>query len=288
VLSPASTNLALGSVYFGMKHCKELQAVMEQVAHGDIFLDDVTMVNRIFVDREVPLLSSYQKKTAEINKWNADRVHFGDPQGASDAINDFIRLTTSHKMDNLFHHTRIKKNTKMVVANTAHFHGKWASVFSISNTKKRPFYQGNGFDIPVDTMETFGTFLWGESSDLDAEVVEVPYQNNQLSMLILMPRDPEKGLPELSNLINNTDLMKVSRNLEQRMIHLLLPKFRVHSRIALESILKPLGVRSLFMNPNLIGLTGEKDKSYKINTMLHSSFIEISEFDSQSEKIGIY
>jgi len=42
------------------------------------------------------------------------------------------------------------------------------------------------------------------------------------------------------------------------------------------------------MNPNLIGLTGEKDKSYKINTMLHSSFIEISEFDSQSEKIGIY
>ncbi|XP_016946481.1 serine protease inhibitor 42Dd-like [Drosophila biarmipes] len=283
VLSPAATNVALGSVFFGMKHCKELQGVMDQVAHGDIFLDDVTMVNRLFVDRDVPLHSGYQENIADIMKWNADRVHFADPQGASDAINDFIRLTTRHKMDNLFSPTRITKKTKMVVANTAHFHGKWATVFSKEATQKRPFYQRNGLDIPVDTMETFGTFLWGESPKLDAEVVEVPYMN-QLSMLILLPRDPEKGLPHLSNLINNTDLMEVSSSLNQRMVHLLLPKFRVHSRIALESILKPLGVRSLFANPNLVDMTGDKDKSYKINTMLHSSCIEVTEFGHQSEK----
>nr|XP_017005936.2 serine protease inhibitor 42Dd-like [Drosophila takahashii] len=284
VLSPASTNMALGSVFFGMQHCKELEDVMEQVAHGDIFLDDVTMVNRVFVDRDVPLLKGYQKQVAEVMKWEADRVHFGNPQGASDAINDFIRLTTSHKMDNLFHPSRIGKNTKMVVANTAHFHGKWASVFSINDTKKRPFYQGNGFDIPVDTMETFGTFRWGENFDLDAEMVEVPYQNNELSMLIVMPRDPEKGLSELSNLISKVDLMWVSRSLEEKFVHLQLPKFRVHSRIALESILKPLGVKTLFMNPDLRGMTGKEHKSHKISTMMHSSFFEISEFSHQTGK----
>ncbi|KAI8035962.1 hypothetical protein M5D96_011395, partial [Drosophila gunungcola] len=63
------------------------------------------------------------------NFFVARAVHFGGPQGASNAINDFIRQSSGHKMDKLFHPTRFGKDTKMVVANAAHLHGRWAKVF---------------------------------------------------------------------------------------------------------------------------------------------------------------
>lgn len=284
VLSPAATNLALGTVFFGMMHCPELKSVLDTVAQGEVYREDITIVNRLFVDKDVPLEERYQRYLADTVKWTGVRVNFDNPQMASDAINAFVHQTSDHKVPSLFHPTRIGKDTKMVVASAAHFHsGKWATSFSEKDTRKRAFTPSNGSDIQVDTMETNGTFYYGESKVLDAKVLVMPYHgSSELSMMIILPRDRAKGLEKLSELVEGVDLIEVRRHLGQSSVHLQLPKFRVVSRMALESLLKPLGVRSLFLNPDLRGMTGKHHESYRISTMLHSSSFGVSETSHES------
>ncbi|XP_022226813.2 serine protease inhibitor 42Dd-like isoform X2 [Drosophila obscura] len=274
VLSPATTNMALGLVFFGMRDCPELTQVLDTMRHGDLATDVIKMVNRLYVDRNIQLMPAYQEAIYDDRMGKpAKTVDFSDPHVASEEINSFVRILTDNKIQQFIHPGLLDKDTKMAIANAAYFHGQWAKT---KYTKRLPFYTLNGTELLVDTLETYDVLRYGSIDSMDAHVVELPYQG-ELSMVIILPRHRGQSLASLSSLIRNVDLVPLTENLTKEFVHLQLPKFQVETRLPLETILRPLGVKTIFHAPVLNKIIASRDKNHKIGTIMHFSSIEVSE-----------
>ncbi|BFG03688.1 serine protease inhibitor 42Dd-like [Drosophila madeirensis] len=276
VLSPATTNMALGLVFFGMRDCPELTQVLDTMRHGDWATDAIKMVNRLYVDRNIQLMPAYQEAISDDRMGQpAKKVDFSDPQVASEEINSFVRILTDNKIQRFMHRGHLGKDIQMAIANAAYFHGEWAG---IKYSKPLPFYPLNGTEeLLVDTLETYDALRYGSIDYLDAHVVELPYRSEQLSMIIILPRDPRQSLNKLSSLIRDVDLVPLTENLTKEFVHLQLPKFQVETRLPLETVLRPLGVKTMFHAPVLHKMIASRDRSHKIGTIMHYSAIEVSE-----------
>lgn len=67
-------------------------------------------------------------------------------------------------------------DTLLILVNAVYFKGQWENKFDPSVTEERPFHINETDTKMVPTMFIKNTFLFGEVSQLDATLVELPYQ----------------------------------------------------------------------------------------------------------------
>lgn len=83
----------------------------------------------------------------------------------------------------------------------------------------------------------------GTSTQLDAEVLEMPYHSGNASLFVLLPRHRHTGL-ELDSLIsrlNSQRLTSALANITSAPVHLQLPKFSVETHLRHEFLQVSLG-----------------------------------------------
>ncbi|XP_002138814.2 serine protease inhibitor 42Dd-like [Drosophila pseudoobscura] len=279
VVSPATTNLALGLVFFGMQHCPELTGVLDTMRPGELATEDIKMVNRLYVDRRVQLMPAYQEAISDERLGQpAKKVDFSEPQVVGEEIDSFVRIFTDNKVRQFTPPGHLDKDTRMAIANAAYFHGQWARP---KQTKRLPFDTLGGGQQLVDTLESYEHLRYGRLDGLDARVLELPYEGERLSMVVILPRQAGQGLASLSSQLRDVDLVPLTQNLSKQFVHVRIPKFRVETRLPLESVLRPLGVRTIFHAPLMHQMVaGRSGRSHRINTIMHLSSVEVSESGS--------
>ncbi|XP_002018066.2 serine protease inhibitor 42Dd [Drosophila persimilis] len=279
VVSPATTNLALGLVFFGMQNCPELTSVLDTMRPGELATEDIKMVNRLYVDRRVQLMPAYQEAISDERLGQpAKKVDFSEPQVVGEEIDSFVRIFTDNKVRQFTPPGHLDKDTRMAIANAAYFHGQWARP---KQTKRLPFDTLGGGQQLVDTLEAYEHLRYGRLDGLDARVLELPYEGERLSMVVILPRQAGQGLASLSSQLRDVDLVPLTQNLSKRFVHVRIPKFRVETRLPLETVLRPLGVRTIFHAPLMHQMVaGRSGRSHRINTIMHLSSIEVSESGS--------
>jgi serpin B len=189
-------------------------------------------------------------------------------------INEWVEKKTEEKITDLIKPDVLTPLTRLVLVNAIYFKGNWARQFKQSLTHDAPFYLTPGKPVPVPFMTQEGTLRYGEEGGL--QILELPYEGNDLAMLIILPRRVD-GLAELEKALTPENLNQWIRRLREQKIEVFVPKFKLASAFSLNETLVAMGMRDAFdqTKANFAGMDGTT--LLYISAALHQAVVEVNE-----------
>uniref|UniRef100_A0A5F9CRV4 Serpin family B member 11 n=1 Tax=Oryctolagus cuniculus TaxID=9986 RepID=A0A5F9CRV4_RABIT len=143
-------------------------------------------------------------------------------------------------------------------------------------TKKIAFHQGRS--VLVEMMYQMGTFKLAVIKRPQMQVLELPYVNNKLSMIILLPTGTTK-LEQIAKQLNARALQEWigPSHMVEREVEVHLPRFKLEIQYELNSLLKSLGMADIF-NQGKADLSGMSSaKGLYLSKVIHKSYVDVNE-----------
>ncbi|XP_026726055.1 serine protease inhibitor 88Ea-like [Trichoplusia ni] len=201
-----------------------------------------------------------------------------NPEAAREYINEWVARITKNNIKSLLPADAISQNTKLVLANAAYFKGVWASKFPQERTKKEAFFVSETRQTLVPFMKQKGTFHYMVSDELGAQILELPYKGNDISMYILLP--PYSMKEGVSNIIANLTPERLAAVVEEgymgREVIVEIPKFTVERTLPLREVLETLDVGDLF-NTSADFTTLTEQRGILFDDAIHKAKIQVDE-----------
>ncbi|EEB17921.1 serine protease inhibitor, putative [Pediculus humanus corporis] len=128
-------------------------------------------------------------------------------------------------------------NVVMILGNAVYFKSKWKYPFDSSDTFPMPFKNDNGKVIAnIPMMNVAAVLPLGYNSYLDSQIIEIPYEDDVTSMIIILPHQ-KTGLEKVLSLMKSLTLDEIiPKNTSEETVQISLPKFRVTSKMYLNDI----------------------------------------------------
>jgi len=165
-------------------------------------------------------------------KAEAKSISLANGPAAAEGINQWVLSQTSGKIKDMIDPGSMSPDVKALLVNAIYFKGQWESKFDPDKTRSSTFQVSADKNVTVPMMVQMGTFRANYFRDLDAQVIELPYQNSNLSMTIFLPREVG-GLGSLEERISG-----FARPLEAREVYVKLPRFKIEFRDELKETLE--------------------------------------------------
>lgn len=292
-ISPYSISFALSMAYAGARH--ETQTQMSSVLKYDLnqqksheaFAEIQRQLNLFKGDTSIGLAMAnaiWKKEEEKIYPEYIDLLktyYYASLYSMTNAkaINDWAKAKTYNKIDNVVSEELVKRS-RVILTNAIYFKGNWLKEFDIKNTRKDTFLISKNNKTIVDMMYLQNNFNYYE--DESSQVLEMSYKGNELSMLIVLPKEKSS----ISELIENIDFQKLGDykfGLQEKKINVFLPKFKFTSEFELSRELKQMGLTDPFNNS--ADFSGMAPKGLFISNIIHKAFIEVNEKGSEAAAI---
>ena len=171
-----------------------------------------------------------------------------DFKGATEAarltINQWVEQKTANKITNLLPPGSIKPTTRLVLTNAIYFKGDWQSQFDKAQTKDEDFHLSPAQSKKAPLMHREGGFNYFDGKTF--QVLEIPYQSKELSMVIFLPNDVG-GLPALENSLTASNATQWLGQLSPvTKVIVTLPKFKTTQQFELGGTLAAMGMPQAF------------------------------------------
>ncbi|XP_065741440.1 leukocyte elastase inhibitor-like [Phocoena phocoena] len=298
-ISPFSISSALAMVFLGargntaaqmskalyFKEVEEIHSGFQSLnadinKHGAPYI--LKLANRLYGEKSYDFLPEFLASTQEM--YGAELVSVDFLQATEDArktINEWVKGQTEGKIPELLASGGVDRTTKLVLVNAIYFKGNWQEKFMMEATKDAAFRLNKKDTKLVKMMHQKKKFRLGRIEDLKCRVLELPYQGEDLSMVILLPddiQDESTGLRKIEQQLTLEKLREWTRpeNLDLLEVNVQLPRFKLEESYELTSLLASLGVQELFSSQaDLSGLSGARGLS--VSKVVHKSFVEVNE-----------
>jgi serpin B len=303
--SPYSISLALAMTYAGARGetaqqmANTLQFLLEQArlhpafnwldaklasrgqgAHGkDGEGFRLNIVNAIWGQKDYEFLPAFLDVLAENYGAGLRILDFITETEASRlAINDWVSNQTEGRIKDLIPQGAISELTRLVLTNAIYFNAAWAYPFDEKVTENGPFYLLDGGQVTVPMMKQTESFGYADGEGYQA--VELPYDGDELSMVILLPASGnfkafEEGLQaqKVSDIISG---------LRPTQVALTMPKFEFDSEFSLADTLAAMGMPIAFSpdEADFSGMTGNHDLF--ISDVIHKAFVAVDEAGTEA------
>jgi len=192
------------------------------------------------------------------------------------AINDWVSDQTEGRIKDLIPEDVITVATRLVLTNAIYFNAAWEYPFNENMTVDGPFYLLDGDQVTVPMMEQTEGFGYTDGEGYQA--VELPYDGEELSMVILLPEAGnfqafEQGLqaPQVCDIITG---------LQPSGVTLTMPRFEFDSEFSLKNTLEDMGMPAAFSAADFSGMTGTRD--LYIRDVLHKGFVSVDEAGTEA------
>ncbi|XP_069814209.1 serpin B6-like isoform X2 [Dendropsophus ebraccatus] len=241
------------------------------------------MANRVFSEKSFNIIQQYTKVLEKYFQAEMQAVDFLQAvEKSRKSINTWVEKQTDGKIKDILVPGSIDSLTKLVLVNAIYFKGSWENKFPEENTEQKPFKMSKIKSKPVPMMFQRSKFNIFYIEELETKVLELPYVNNELSMVILLPdeiKDNSTGLEQLEkklsydNLKNwtNADMMDKSE------VEIDLPRIILEENYDLKSYLTEMGLGDLF-SADKADLTGISEQgNLHVSEIFHKAFVEINE-----------
>lgn len=190
-------------------------------------------------------------------------------------INKKIAQHTNQLIPELLPKGSIQPSVVAVLTNAVYFKGDWKMPFEANSTSKQPFYPLIGEPSDVKMMNMQADF--GYSEDKQAQVVQLPYRGDDLSMLVILPKSKDKAAME--QLVQDLSADKIKRwstELVTQEVNLYLPKFKLAERYDMKGLLSDMGMPSAFQNKARFKLFDEP-LAIKVDDVYHQAVVIVDE-----------
>lgn len=295
--SPFSITAALSMLYAGAEGETEAQIgeVMgvesESSWHANLgaLLQDLSgehrrpytlhAANRVWGQKGVDFLSDFTTTLDEQYGAPLENADFaGDAESARQKINKWVSRNTQEYIPELFGSGDITNSTRVALVNAIFFEGSWAAAFDPESTREQTFTLEDG--STVETAMMCQTEKFGLAWEDDLSVLRMPYEGEELSMVVVLPNETD-GLSAIEAELDPEQLDGWLDGMVQREIDTCIPRFTMESDLDLKVILEAMGITDAFSisRADLTGMVSreEMDENYHVSSAVHKSFIEVDE-----------
>jgi serpin B len=234
------------------------------------------LANALWLQKGEPFLKEFLDLAQSYFEAGLNQVDFvNETEQSRRKINNWVEEQTNNKIINLIPPGGVNTNTTMVLTNAIYFKGQWQKKFSWWKTKKADFSVSAEQKVKVPLMHLKEDFKYYEDENLQA--LELPYKGDEISMLVLLPKEIE-GLPQIENSLTAESLDILLSKMVTREVDLYFPKFKiVWGTLALNNVLSALGMPDAF-DPGKADFSGINDTGgLWISDLFHKAFIEVNE-----------
>jgi serpin B len=199
------------------------------------------------------------------------------PEEARVTINDWVSEQTENKIDDLIPAGAIDALTRLVLTNAIYFNAAWAKPFDEKQTEDGSFRLLDGSQVTVPMMKQVESL--GYAMGKGYQAVELPYDGNELSMVILVPDEGQFGAFE--DALDAGRLEAIVQDLRYVQVALSMPKFEIESSLSLADALTAMGMPDAFSgNADFSGMTGNHDLT--ISDVVHKAFVSVDESGTEA------
>ncbi|XP_060706207.1 leukocyte elastase inhibitor-like isoform X2 [Hemiscyllium ocellatum] len=298
-VSPLSISAALAMVYLGAKgntatqmakvlafdkvhdlhsEFQKLQAVINKPSENYM----LKLANRLYGDKSYNFLSNFLASTLKYYEAELAAVDFAKaPEEVREQINSWTETQTEGKIRNLLSEGTVDSLTKLVLVNAIYFKGNWERKFEEKNTQEGQFRISQNETKPVQMMWQKAKFNMAYIQEFKIKILELPYVQNELSMIILLP-DIDDNFTELEKLqsqLTFDNLMDWTNpeNMNNMEVKVMLPKFKLEEEYDLKATLTEMGMLDAFSDShaNFSGMTEKND--LVLSKVVHKAFLEVNE-----------
>ena len=278
--SPASIEAALAMTQEGEagRTRDQLSALLPEHSIFPRVGTHVTLesANALWVEKTVPVLGSFEQ--AVTGTYGAE-IHAADFKGQPDAerqtVNRWVEEKTRDKIQDLLAEGSVDTLTRLILVNAIYFKGDWLRAFDPNQTVSAPFHTPEEIQINVPMM-TMAPERFGYLENDCFQCLELPYLGDEVSMRILLPREPE-GLAHIENNFSVETLEACSAPLRKTKVKVHLPRFKIATQLdTLKTILSELGLTDAF-DPKRADFSGISPETLFISDVIHKAFVEVNE-----------
>ncbi len=238
----------------------------------------LNIVNAIWGQKDYQFLSSYLDLLAE-NYGAGLRVldFINNPDYSREVINQWVSDQTEGRIKDLIPEGSINPLTRLVLTNAVYFNAAWEFPFEPEATTDGIFHLTNGDDVTVPMMHQTECLGYAKLGNYLA--VELPYDGNELSMVILTNQAGD--FSDFENGLNWSMVKGIMDGLENTRVALTMPKFEFESEFGLKEALMAMGMQEPFLDSaDFSGMTGNKE--LYIQDVVHKAFVSVDEAGTEA------
>jgi serpin B len=194
-----------------------------------------------------------------------------DPEASRVQINDWVADQTEDRIQNLIPRMAITTTTRLVLTNAIYFKATWSKQFDEGQTQDGPFNLLDGSQVTLPLMQQVETFAYTGGEGYQA--VELPYEGNELSMVILLPDAGQ--LEGFEAGLDVERLEGILQSLDFRDLDLTMPRFTFEWSASLKQVLSAMGMPLAFSAADFSGIT--EAAALAIQDVIHKAFVAVDE-----------
>ena len=231
------------------------------------------VANRLWGQKDYPFESMFLQTCKTDYGAELGLLDFKQTEAARQEINKWVEEQTNDKIRDLLAPGVLSPVTRLVITNAIYFKARWESTFDKTQTADAKFHVAAGNDVDVPLMHQVRKFHYAETDNLQA--VELPYGSEELSMVVLLPKDRE-GLASIEKQWTVEQFDAVIGKLTSRRVDLSLPRFKMTSEFSLSETLESMGMRLAFSDRADFSKMSSKE-SINISAVIHKAFVDVQE-----------
>ncbi|KAJ1200947.1 hypothetical protein NDU88_004767 [Pleurodeles waltl] len=264
------------------------------------------IANRLFGEKSYSFNTGFLDSCNKFYLSELEQVDFQQEyEAARGQINSWVEGKTEGKIQNLLGQGTLDSLTKLVLVNAIYFKGNWADQFKKDHTKEMPFRINKNETKPVQMMFRKGKYPMTYIGEQQTKIIELPYEDKELSMIVMLPddiNDDSTGLEKLERELTyekfadwtNPEMMDTNE-LERQLTHekfadwtkpetmtsrevdLYLPRFQLEENYDLKSSLASLGMHDAFdmVKSDFSGMSDRND--LVLSKVVHKAFVDVNE-----------
>lgn len=200
------------------------------------------------------------------------------PENSRLVINDWVSGRTEGKIKDLIPSGVITSLTRLVLTNAIYFNAAWKYPFDEQLTQTGSFHllDGGETTAPMMSQTKFFSYTSGEGY----QAVELPYDGDELSMLIVLP---DAGrFKAFEDSLDARRINALLEDLESKNITLTMPKFTYTSgSVRLKETLSAMGMGIAFTeDADFSGIDGTTN--LRISDVIHKAFVSVNEAGTEA------
>ncbi|XP_065687155.1 serpin B12-like [Patagioenas fasciata] len=244
----------------------------------------LSLANDLFIQQGFELQQQFLTCAKELYAAILQTVDFhGAVEAARIKINSWVESETQGKIKELFAPGVIDRRAVLVLVNVIYFKASWEYKFEEQKTVQKDFKLNKNEKKPVPMMYQKGMFKLGFIEEMGAQVLELPYAQKTLSMIILLPGDmadgSTSGLEQIESTMTyeNLVLWTSSEHMFETRVEVYLPRFKLEGTFSLNEVLKEMGMTDIFTESKADLSAMSFTNTLMLSNVVHKTYVEVNE-----------
>ena len=263
---------------------------------------ELLLANSIYPHNKYVFLESFVICLRENYGTIITPLDYNEPESARKFVNQWVQEETQEHISELIPAGVLDSLTRLILVNAIYFKGLWEKQFDKQKTIISPFWVTSDKSVEVPTMRQKAAFKYTED-DL-VQILDLPYQGNGLSLIIILPKEhntpanegsgfvkikklkprrqietPTKESDNLAKVERFLSLKKLSlwsKNMSEQTVEVHLPLFKIKSNLNLNKLLISMGMSDAFgERADFSGM--DRTKELSIKHVFHQATVDVNE-----------